>query len=230
MGRISVESGKFRGQGVVLAGGRSALKGTELRHRCFRTLTWIFDDILSIPECGRVGQVLVTIDFLLFEAPVWEDGCGSSPHGDFGGHMNELEVARLCHPLLAGMCIVDIQAEGRIVVSGVVVPWPGRELLVGRHQRTCDVVRQEVGLGVDVQETDDIVVTDDAAPAVLGDLLRRLDDPVVVCVVEGIPCDLLTLRADPSVLVLQWVSLRMGVQEDLGLTMLDCDGIVVPDF
>lgn len=88
----------------------------------------------------------------------------------------------------------------------------------------------EVRLGVDVQQANHILVTDHATSSVIWNLLRGLDDPVIVCIIEWIAGDLLSLRADAAIFVRLWVSVRMRMQEYLRLTMSKCNGIVVSDF
>lgn len=48
-------------------------------------------DIFHEPGVGRLCDILVAVDFGLFVAPFGERG-GVSPHGDFGGDVDELEV------------------------------------------------------------------------------------------------------------------------------------------
>lgn len=53
--------------------------------------------------------------------------------------------------------------------------------------------------------------------------------PVVVLIAKGIPCDLLTLTGDTTVIVSEGVSVGMTVEIRLGLLVLDSYCIVVVD-
>ena len=82
--------------------------------------------------------------------------------------------------------------EERVVVARVVVLRPGSELLVGGHEGRCDIMRQKKSLRVDVQELDDVVVTNYTTTTSLWERLSRDDLPVVVRVLVAITSNLLT--------------------------------------
>ena len=91
------------------------------------------------------------------------------------------------------MSVDDEDLELRILVSSVDVGLgPGGELLVGRCERRSDVVGEEEGVGVDVVELNDVLVSNDATSTGIWELLGWKDLPVVVGVVEGVAGDLLT--------------------------------------
>lgn len=120
------------------------------------------------------------------------------PHRDARWDVYELEVARFCHPLLAVVRIVNVDLKVRVqlflaaFVFGRGDAVPRRELGVGRERRARNVVREQRRVGEHVAERDNIVLSNDPAAAVEWKLLCRLDDPVVVRVVERVTRDLLT--------------------------------------
>lgn len=52
-------------------------------------------------------------------------------------------------------------------MSRTVILRPGRKFLIGGHERRCDIVCQEEAICVNVEELNDIVVTDDTTTACL---------------------------------------------------------------
>lgn len=114
------------------------------------------------------------------------------PEGYFRRHMHQPEMSTLCLPRLTLMCIFQEQMEEGVVVPSVIVLWPGRELLVRGHERGGDIVCEEDGLSVDVQELDNIVVADDTATPSLRKGLGGNDLPVVVRVGVTVTGNLLT--------------------------------------
>lgn len=101
-------------------------------------------------------------------------------------------MGALRHPLLSLVRVVDLQLEVRVELVVAVDVVPGRELGVGREGGAGDVVCHEGRVGVDVTEGDHVVLADDSSSSRLRELVSRLDDPVVVRVVEGVSCDLLS--------------------------------------
>lgn len=204
------------------------------RRRSMRTL--VADNLVDDPVGRLVAQVLVAVDLLLLVRPVGEDRVRVGPHGDARRDMDELEVARLGHPLLALVRAVDVDAEvrvgdlGRALLLARALAVPRRELGVGREGRARDVVREERRVGHDVAERDDVVVAHDAPAACRGERACRLDDPVVVGVVERVARHLLALRRDAPVVVLERVTVRVRVQEGLGAAVLDRQRVVVADL
>ena len=79
-------------------------------------------------------------------------------------------------------------------------------------------------------ETDDVVVPYDALATCLWEIFRRFNDPMIVCVVERVASDLLSLRRNASVFVLQGVFIGMRVQIHLRLSMADRKSIVISDL
>lgn len=150
--------------------------------------------------------------------------------------MDQLEVTRLGHPLLAGVRFVDLQLKLDVALADLALllvragTVPRREFRVGRHGRTGDVVRHQGGVGPDVAEGDHVAVADDAPSSGRRDLAGGLDDPVVVGVVEGVAGDLLAGRRDAAVIVLERVVLRVRVQESFGPLVLDREGVVIADL
>lgn len=91
-------------------------------------------------------------------------------------------------------------------------------------------MRKQKGLGVDVLQLNDVVVSDDPATTRFGDFLGRDDLPVVVCVIVGITGDLLALRTDTAVIISQGVSFIVRVKVLLRVLVTYGDSIVVSDF
>jgi hypothetical protein len=156
-----------------------------------RRLTRILDDLIDDPEGRLVLEVLVPVNFLLLVRPVGKERILMGPHRDPRINMHELEMTALSHPLLPLVRIINLNLEPRIRELVLVDTVPGGELGVGRQGRAGDVVCEESGVGEDVTEGDDIVLTDNATTTGFGDLLGRLDNPVVIGVVEGVGRDLL---------------------------------------
>jgi hypothetical protein len=154
-------------------------------------LTTIRDDVVDKPDVRFVQLRLVSIDLLLPVSPIGQLA-DVGPERYLGRHVNEPKMSGLASERLSFMCIVHLNLEQGIVVSGGIVDGPGGEFLVGRHERRSDIVRQQVGLRVDVEKLDDIVMTDDTASSAVGDLPGRNDLPVVVGIVVRVTGDLLT--------------------------------------
>lgn len=93
------------------------------------------------------------------------------------------------------MSVVQTQMKQRLVVSTEIVFRPGRELLIGGHERGGDVVCEEERVGVDVQELDHVVVPDDTPSPSFGDGFGGNDLPVVVSVVVAVSRHLLACKA-----------------------------------
>lgn len=81
-----------------------------------------------------------------------------------------------------------------------------------------------------MQQSNDVLVTDDVASTRRRELLRRHDDPVVVAVVVWVAGDLLTLTTDATIVVFERVLIRMRVEEALRATVLQEYRVVVPDL
>lgn len=82
-------------------------------------------------------------------------------------------------------------------------------------------------VGHQMTETNDIAVLDRVATAFHRD--RGNDLPIVVGVVVGIACDLLTLGRDTAIFVAKWVLVHVRVKVDLGLLVLHRDVVKVID-
>lgn len=152
------------------------------------------------------------------------------PHGDLGRSVNESKVTRLAFPSLAISAVRQLNIEERVIVSRVIILRPSGELLVCRHKRRSDVVCEEMGLGVDVEEANNVVMADNSSASLLRKGLSGDDLPVVVGVVVAVTRDLLTLRTDAPVVVLQGIPVGMRVQEHLGVFVTDSQSIVVMYF
>lgn len=73
-------------------------------------------------------------------------------------------------------------------------------------------------------------MSDDSTTPVVGNFFCRLYYPLVVRVVERISGNLLTLTANTSIIVCERVALKMRVQENLRLSVSECNGVKVANF
>ena len=154
-------------------------------------LTLVSDYAINEPNSRLVIDILVAVDLLLLVRPVREL-LGVRPHGDLGWDMDQTEVARLALPCISLLTIYEAELEESIVVTRQIIFRPGRELLVGGHERRRDVMCHEVGLRVDVQQLNDVVVVNDTTATSLGQGFGGNNLPIVVGVVMTIASDLLT--------------------------------------
>ena len=189
----------------------------------------IADDVINEPVSRLVLLILVTVYFLLVVCPVGE--CFRvGPEQDLCWNVRKPEMSRQRFPSGSIVRVIQLKLE-QGVVSPVVVVWAdGRKLLVGRHERRSDIVRDEQGVSDDMFELNDIVVSDNPSSTSLWDLFGRDNLPVVVGIVVWVACDLLTLRTDSSVIVPQRVLVDMRMQELFRVLVLDCHRVKVPDF
>lgn len=195
-----------------------------------RQRTLISDDIFNKPDGRALSGVLVSVDLLLLEGPVGKI-LGMGPQCHLGRHVNEFEVAGLALEGLAlwGVpCQLDL--EQGVVVPAVVVPGPGGELLIGRHQRRSDVVSQEEGVCGHVQELDNVVVAHDTTTAGFWERLGGDDAPVVVQVAVSVTGDLLALATDTAILVGERILVGMGVEVNLGILVAESQDVVIVDI
>jgi hypothetical protein len=91
-------------------------------------------------------------------------------------------------------------------------------------------VRQEVALSRNMEQLNRIVVSNHSAPAGIGQFSSRNDLPMIVGIVERVPGDLLPGRTNPSIVVLEGVTVDMGMQQSLGVLVFDRDRIIIPQF
>lgn len=118
-----------------------------------------------------------------------------TPHRDLSVDMHEPEEGTLTHPLLSGMCVLDLDLEVCVRFTCLIETVPCCELGVGGHSRASNVVCQKSRVCCYMTKPDDILMTNDTTSPGLRNLLCRLDDPMIVRVVqrmEGIPSDLLS--------------------------------------
>jgi hypothetical protein len=171
-------------------------KGSRIQLVCpsriiWESLTTVGDDIINKPDIRLVQQILIPIDLLLIKRPIWQPA-RVGPQSHPSGHMNQLLAAQR----LSLMSVGNIKLEQGIVVPGHVIPlWPRRKLLIGRHERRRDVVCKKVRVGADVQELDNILVSNDSASSMVRNIMCRDDLPFVVGVGMVVACYLLTWSA-----------------------------------
>lgn len=153
-------------------------------------LTLICHNGVDKPDGGLFVDILVSVDLLLLVSPV-RKLLGVCPHGDLGWNMNQAEVAGFALPWVALHGIIEAKLEQSIIVAGQVLLWPCGELLVCGHEGRRNVVGHEVSLSVDMQQLDDILVTDNTATTSLGKSLGGNDLPEVVGIVVPVAGNLL---------------------------------------
>lgn len=112
----------------------------------------------------------------------------------------------------------------------MIILLPGCKFLVGGHKWTCDIVREEVSLGGNMQKLNHVVVADESTTARVWKRRRGNDLPVIVDILMSVCGNLLscerlyiillkskttmtvsTLATDTTVIVSQWVRIRMRV-------------------
>lgn len=154
-----------------------------------------------------------------------------SPDGNLGGDMNEPEMARLALNRLTIMASDNVEGEECLVIAGPhILLGNSSDLLVGRHRRRSDIVCKKVTLGANMEKLDGILVANYATTSGLGDGLGGDDLPLVVKILVWVTCNLLALTADSSILILERILVLVRMQEDLGILVLEGDGVIVADL
>lgn len=153
-----------------------------------------------------------------------------SPHGDLGRVVNELELAGHGLEVVAYANTFDLELEESVVDTldgGVTVD--GGELLVGGVVWRSNIVRQEHGVGIGVEETNDIAALNIKGGLLLGQVGSREDDPLVIGVVVRVSGNLLSLGRDSTVFITEWVSGSVGVEIGFGILVAEGDFVVIVD-
>lgn len=171
----------------------------------------------------------MAIDLLLIESPIREL-VPRQHHIDSGHRMLQLEVVGLGSQDLSLVTINQAQMEQGLVITVHLVLGQGSELLVGGIARGSDIVGHQERVCVSVEELDDVVMADNPSTASLREGLGRNDNPAVVLIFMGVTSDLLTLTADSLIGVIAWITLRVRVQQVLGVNMLDRNGVEITNF
>jgi hypothetical protein len=105
--------------------------------------------------------------------------------------MDQPEVTGFALPGLTLMGVDELQVKQCIIMPRMIILGPGREFLVGRHERTRYIVGEEVRLCVHVQKLDNIFVTHNPSATSLGERFSGNNLPVVVGVVMAVTSNLL---------------------------------------
>lgn len=157
-------------------------------------------NVLNQPNVGAWSNLLVSIDFLLFVAPL-RQRLGVSPHSNLARVVNELEVAGNGFKVLVSLAVVNADLEESIILAGAVsiLVGDGGELLVRGIGRRCNIVRKQDGVRGNVLESNQVVILDIYARLLV--ITSGDDLPVVVGVVERISGNLLALAGDASIIV-----------------------------
>jgi hypothetical protein len=98
-----------------------------------RKRTFILHDVVDIPNSSPLVDVLVTIDLLLLERPVWKEGFIMCPHRHARWPMNEAEVARFGLPWGA-VVVIKRNFEQSVVETIHVLAINCRKFLIRGHQ------------------------------------------------------------------------------------------------
>ena len=171
----------------------------------------------------------MSVDLLLIESPIGELVAGQH-HIHSGHRMLQLEVVSLGGQHLPLVAINQAQVEQGLIMTLHLVLGQGSELLVGGETGGSDIVGYQERVGLSVKELDDVVMADNPSATGLRESLGRNDDPVVVLILMGVAGNLLTLTANSFVGVITGISLRVRVQQVLGVHVLDRDGVKVTNL
>lgn len=97
-----------------------------------RRSCWDRWNVVHVPDVGGLSEVLVAIDFLLLVCPVWK-WCCMSPHGNFAGVVNQLELSRETLELLSCFAVLNTNLEKCVVeaISISIINRNSGEFLVG---------------------------------------------------------------------------------------------------
>lgn len=185
-------------------------------------------DGLGEPQVAGLEDVLVAVDFGLLEAPIGERS-GVCPHGNTGRDVDKLDQAGKGAELLGRLAVLDLELEQSIIVAltlGQIGSHSG-EFLVGRVVWGSDIVGEKVAVSADVEELNDISITD--ALGIVGNRLGRDDLPQVVGIVVRVTGHLLALAGNTAIIVAQRVLLPVAVEKGLGVLVAQSDAIVVLD-
>lgn len=138
-------------------------------------------------------------------------GLGVSPHSNFAGVVDQLEMARDTLEFLVLLPMLNANLKKSVIGTGGIgiLEAAGRKLLVRRVIGRSDVVGHQNRIRDDVSKPDELIVLDMVAHLVIvigGDNL-----PVVVRVVVRITSHLLALAGNTAIVVSQWVLGIMAV-------------------
>lgn len=185
-------------------------------------------NILYNPDVGARGNLLVSVDFLLFVSPL-RQGLGVSPHGNLAGVVNKLEVARDRLEVLVVLAMLNSNLKESIVLAlakGFLSGNTG-ELLVGGVVRRGNIVGEEDLVSAQMTETNEIVVLNIATSRLVTIGGENL--PVVVGIVVRISGNLLALAGDTAVIVSERVLVLVAVEIGLGFLVSNGDAVIVLD-
>jgi len=132
-------------------------------------------------------------------------------HVDSGHRMLQLEVVSLGGQDLTLVAINQAQMEQGLVVALHLVLGQGGELLMSSVARGSDIMGHQERVSLNMEELDDIVMSDDPPTASLRESLGRNDHPVIVLILMRVTGDLLALTADSLVGVIPWIALGVRV-------------------
>lgn len=112
-------------------------------------------DVIDIPDVAGLLKVLIAVNFSLLVGPVGERR-SMSPHGDLGGHVNQLEVSR--HSLELALALINLKLKESIVetISSRLLLGDSGELLIGGEVGRCNIMRKEDSVGDQMTKTDGV--------------------------------------------------------------------------
>lgn len=188
-----------------------------------RATRWQACDLLNIPDVTGLRNVFVAVDLSLLVCPVWE-WRSVSPHGDFRGNMDKLEVRGHGLEVLTRLAVFDLDFEQSLVESLVCnVGGNCSKFLVGWEVWRGDIVGQQDMVSDKMAKSNEVAILDWTLLA-LG---WGKNLPVVVGIVVWVSSDLLTLTGDTTVVVAEWVLVDVGMKIDTRLLVLHGNVIAV---
>lgn len=222
---VMVEHGTL--QLEVLAQERQRLDLTLLLDKT-RTILLQVLNVLNVPCVAGLEDVLVTINFGLLVTPLWQRSC-VCPQSDPSWNVNQLEQAGKSTELLGSLARLNLELEEGVVVALAISQFlrDRSELLVGGEEGRRNIVSQEITLGANMAELDNVAVAHALGLRWINQRIAGQDLPLVVGVVVGITSDLLTLAGNTAIVITQGVLVPVAVEEDLGVLVAHGNGVEV---
>ncbi len=182
-------------------------------------LTAIGDNLVDEPGIRPLSYLLIAVHLLVAVTPFRQDR-RVRPQRYLSLYVYELEMAALGMPCLAIVRINNVDLEEGLIVSRFIISRHGGEFLVGWHERRCYIVSQKHRIRPQVEKLDDVVLTNNSTSTAVRDFTSWNDLPVVVVIVIFSRSHLLTLTADSTVVVTEWVLVLIRGQVRLGILVL----------
>lgn len=98
----------------------------------------------------------------------------------------------------AVMCVQHVNLEQSIIVPRhIFTVGPCREFLIRRHERRCDVVGEQIRIGLLMKQLNNILVSNNPTSTGARNLVSRDDVPLIVGIGMMVTSDLLTCMQGP---------------------------------